>query len=284
MLFIIGVIVVFGSVVGGYTIHGGNLHILFQPSEFLIIGGAAIGAFLISNPPSVLKKALKSFKKLLKGAPYKKDHYVELLTFLFRILKEMKTKGMLAIEGAIEDPHASELFTKYPFFMSDHHAVQFFCDNIRLLTMGVDNHYQMEEIMDRDLEGHHHDLENAASAVVNLGDSFPALGIVAAVLGVIVTMGSISEPPEVLGHLIGAALVGTFFGILMSYGIVSPMGAYLGKFAGEESKYMECIKVAILAHMQGNAPTVTVEFVRKAIPDHIRPSFKEVEEAVNAQT
>lgn len=283
MLFIIGFIVVFGSVVAGYMMHGGNMMILVQPSEFLIIGGAAIGAFMISNPGSVQKKVLKSLGKLLKSAPYSKAHYLELLTFLYKISKEMKTKGMLAIEAAIEEPHASELFTKYTKFNSDHHAVEFFCDNIRLITMGVDNHYQLEEIMDRDLESHHHDLENVAGAVNGMGESFPALGIVAAVLGVIVTMGSISEPPEVLGHLIGAALVGTFFGILMSYGLVSPMGSSLSKFADAESNYMECIKVAILAHLQGNAPAVTVEFVRKAIPDHLRPSFKEVEEAVNAE-
>lgn len=282
MLFIIGTIVVFGSVVAGYTLHGGNMHILFQPTEFLIIGGAGVGSFLISNPMSVVKKVLKSLGRLIKGAPYTKAHYLELLTFLFKICKEMKTKGMLAVEAAIEDPHNSELFNKYPKFLHDHHAVDFFCDNIRLLTMGVDNHYQLEEIMDRDLETHHHDTEGAASAVVNLGDSFPALGIVAAVLGVIITMGSITEPPEVLGHLIGGALVGTFFGILVSYGLVSPMGHFLGKFASAESKYLECIKVAILAHMQGNAPVITVEFVRKAIPDHLRPSFKEVEEAINA--
>ena len=282
MLFIIGFVVVFGSVAGGYLMHGGNLMILFQPSEFLIIGGAAIGAFIISNPPSVQKKVLKSLGKLFKSAPYNKAHYLELLTFLYKISKEMKTKGMLAIEAAIEEPHSSEFFTKYPKFNSDHHAVGFFCDNIRLITMGVDNHYQLEEIMDRDLESHHHDLENAAGAVNGMGESFPALGIVAAVLGVIITMGSITEPPEILGHLIGAALVGTFFGILMCYGLVSPMGGYLAKFADAESNYMECLKVAIIAHVQGNAPAVTVEFVRKAIPDHVRPTFKEVEDAVNA--
>lgn len=281
MLFIVGVIVVFASVAGGYTMHGGNFHVLMQPSEFLIIGGAAIGSFLIANPPNVQKKVLKSLKKLMKGTPYKKANYVELLTFLFKIFKEIRAKGLLSIESAIEEPHSSEFFTKYPSVMAEHHAVQFFCDNVRLLTMGVDSHYQMEEIMDRDLECHHNEMEVAASAVTNVGDALPALGIVAAVLGVIVTMGSITQPPEILGHLVGAALVGTFFGVLMSYGLVSPIGAFLGKFAHEESKYMECIKVAILAHMQGNAPIITVEFVRKNIPDHIRPSFREVEEAIN---
>lgn len=280
MLFIIGVIVVFGSVVTGYTMHHGNLAVLYQPNEFIIILGSAAGAFMISNPVSVQKKSLASMKKLFKGAPYKKAHYIELLVFLFSIFKIMKTKGMLEIEPDIEDPHSSERFSKYPTFAHDHHAVDFFCDNIRLLTMGVDNHYQLGDIMDKDLDLHHHDLHTISASLTGFGDSLPALGIVAAVLGVITTMGSITEPPEVLGGLIGAALVGTFFGILMSYGVFSPIGSFIGKYGDEESVYLNCIKTAIIAHMQGNAPAVTVEFVRKAIPDHLRPSFKEVEDAI----
>ena len=193
----------------------------------------------------------------------------------------MKTKGMLEVEPALDDPHSSELFSNYPKFMKNHHGVEFFCDYMRIVTMGMDNHYQLEDLMDKELDAHHHHLEQAATAANNLADGLPALGIVAAVLGVIMTMGSIAEPPEILGGLIAAALVGTFLGILMGYGFFGPVAAFMGKYAGADAEYYQVLKTAIIAHVQGNAPVITVEFARKMVPGHLRPSFKELDDIIN---
>ncbi|HEU5047524.1 MAG TPA: flagellar motor stator protein MotA [Rickettsiales bacterium] len=281
MLFIVGFVVVLGSVVGGYVMHHGNLAVLWQPNEFIIICGAALGQFLIANPIKVVKDAGKSMKFLMKGSPYKKADYTELLLLLYVTFKTMKTKGMLEMESHIENPHESSLFSSYPKFLHNHHAVAFLCDNIRVMTMGVEDHYQIEELMERDLESHHHEHERISTAIVNTGDAMPALGIVAAVLGVITTMGSITEPPAVLGSLIGAALVGTFSGILISYGFLSPMGKFIGAYYEDDVKYLQCIKVALLAHLHGNAPVVSIEFARASIDSHERPTFQEIDEAVN---
>jgi len=281
MLFIIGFVIVFGGVAAGYAMHGGNFGVLWQPSEIVIIFGAAIGAFIISNPPSAIKGVLSGLKNPLKGDPFNKADYKDLLLFLFNICKLMKTKGMLEVEPALDDPHSSELFTNYPKFMHNHHGVEFFCDYMRLVTMGMDNHYQLEDLMDKELEAHHHHGQSAAMSMNNFADGLPALGIVAAVLGVIMTMGSIAEPPEILGGLIGAALVGTFMGILMGYGFFGPIAANMGKYADADAEYYAVLKTAILAHVQGNAPVVTVEFARKIIPHHLRPSFQELDALVN---
>lgn len=281
MLFFIGVVVVFGSVGVGYAMHGGNFRILWQPSEVVIIFGAAVGAFIVSNPSNIIKDVLASLKALLKGSPHSKEDYKDLLLFLFNICKLMKTKGMLEVEPALDDPHSSELFSNYPKFMHNHHGVEFFCDYMRLVTMGMENHYQLEDLMDKEIESHHHDSETAATAVNTLADGLPALGIVAAVLGVIMTMGSIAEPPEILGGLIGAALVGTFLGILMGYGFFGPIASFLGKYADADTVYYTVLKAGIIAHVQGNAPVVTVEFARKVVPAHARPSFQELDELIN---
>jgi len=281
MLFIIGTIVVFGSIVTGYTMHHGNLAVLWQPNEFIIICGAALGSFLIGNPLKVVKDVGKSLKYVMKGTPYKKATYLELLTMLYSVFKTMKSKGMLEMESHIENPEESALFKQYPGFLHNHHAVSFLCDNLRVMTMGVEDHYQIEELMEHDLESHHHEHERISSAVVTMGDAMPALGIVAAVLGVITTMGSITEPPAVLGSLIGAALVGTFSGVLLSYGFVSPMGKLIGTYYEDDIKYLKCIKIALLAHLHGNAPVVSVEFARASIDGHERPNFAETETAIN---
>lgn len=281
MLFIIGAVVVIGCVFGGYAIHGGNLLVLWQPSELMIIGGAAVGSFIIGNPMKRIKHVGKSMGKLFKGAPTSKESYIELLTLMFTVFKMIKTKGMLEIETHIEKPHESSLFQNYPKFLHNHHAVTFFCDYLRLMTMGMEDHYQMEDLMDRDLEEIKKDGHESAHAVINMADAMPALGIVAAVLGVIITMGSITEPPEILGHLIGAALVGTFLGVLLSYGFVAPMGRSIGAYYDAEDKYIEVIKNGLLAHLKGNAPVVTVEFARGTISPQCKPSFQEVEEALN---
>ncbi len=281
MLFLVGVAVVLGSVIGGHVMHHGNVAVLWQPNEFIIICGAALGSFLIGNPGKVVKDVGKSLKYLVKGSPYKKANYIELLTLLYLTFKLMKSKGMLEMEGHIEQPEESSLFSSYPGFLKNHHAVAFLCDNLRVMTMGVEDHYQIEELMEHDLEAHHHEHERISTAVVNMGDAMPALGIVAAVLGVITTMGSITEPPAILGGLIGAALVGTFSGVLISYGFVSPIGKFLGAYYEDDIKYLQCIKVALLAHLHGNAPIVSVEFARASIDGHERPTFTELDEVIN---
>ncbi len=283
MFFIIGNVIVIGSVISGYVLHNGNLAVLYQPTEYLIIGGAALGSFIIANPKVTLVQTLKSFKYLLKsGPPHSKQAYVELLMFMYNIFKFMKTKGMLEVESHIENPKESELFKDYPAVIGDHHATDMFCDYIRLMTMGIEDKYVLEDLLDAELEKQHHELEEIATGVMTLGDSFPALGIVAAVLGVIITMGSISEPPEILGGLVGAALVGTFLGILVAYGFVGPMGQYLGKYFNAEHKFYECIKIGLLCHVQGNAPAVSIEFARKSIPSPLMPTFKDIEQAMES--
>jgi chemotaxis protein MotA len=280
MFFIIGFVVVFGSVTGGYVALGGHLDVLWQPFEFVIIGGAAIGQLLIASPKKVIGGLAGSFSKILKGTKYKKESYLELLSVLFSVFRLAKSKGDLALESHVEKPEESTIFAKFPMFSSDHHSVEFLCDYLRLLTLGASTSHEVEAVMEQELETHHAEDHDVANAMGNMGEAFPALGIVAAVLGVIHTMGSITEPPEVLGHLIGGALVGTFFGILISYGLVGPMAKSLEAVFAADSKYMECMKTGIVAHMQGYAPQVSIEFARKVLGSDVRPSFAEVEEQI----
>lgn len=284
MLFLVGLVTVIGCVITGYVLHHGKLEILWQPTEVIIICGAAVGSFMIGNPPKVVLGCLKALKYLVKGSPYKKKDYVELLTMLYHCFKTMRSKGMLEMETHIENPHSSGLFNSYPKFAKNHHAVDFLCDYLRLLTMGMEDQYQVDDLMTADLETHHHEHHVIAGAWTTLGDAFPALGIVAAVLGVIVTMGSINEPPAILGGLIGAALVGTFLGILVAYGYIGPIGSLLAKYFDDDHVYLVVIKSGIMAHLKGNAPAVSVEFARNLIPPHERPDFKTVEEACSSVT
>jgi len=282
MFIIIGWVVVTGCVIGGYMAMGGKLGVLWQPFELVIIGGAGVGAFITANPKFVLSKAGYAFKAALKGPKYSKDDYLELLSLLYAIFKLAKTKGMLAIESHIERPEESSLFQAFPRFSADHHALEFLCDYLRMMTLGTDNPHELADLLDEELETHHAEDAMIQSAYQTMGDGFPALGIVAAVLGVIKTMGSITEPPEVLGKLIGGALVGTFLGILLAYGFVSPMAASMNATFQADAKYLQCIRAGLLAHVSGYAPAVSVEFARKALLQKDRPSFFEVEEAVAA--
>lgn len=285
MFFILGSIVVIGCVLGGYIAAGGHLHVLWQPFEFVIIIGAALGGFIIGNPGNVMKSTIQQVMGLFGGDKYGKDAYVELLTMMYSVFKIAKTKGVLGLESHIEDPHNSELFNKFPFVAHDHHAMVFFTDYLRLVTMGTTNPYQMEDLMNLEMEAHHKETHQFVKAITTIADGMPALGIVAAVLGVIHTMGSISEPPEVLGHLIGAALVGTFTGVLIAYGFVSPVAVSVESRLESQSRYLECMKVGILAYLQGHAPSVAVEFARKGIFHDVRPTFAELEEKLqNAPT
>ena len=282
MFIIIGWVVVVACVIGGYALAGGHLGVLWQPFEVLIIGGAGIGAFVVSNPPALLKKIGKGVGVAMKGPKNKKADYVELLSLQYVLFKLAKSKGNLALEQHVENPHESELFNQFPKFSANHHAVEFMCDYLRLLTLGTENAMEIEALMDAELDTHHHEDEQVAGAVQLLGDSFPALGIVAAVLGIIHTMGSITEPPEILGKLIGGALVGTFLGILVAYGFVSPLAAAIGATLQANGKYLQCMKAGILAHVQGYAPQVSIEFARKALLSEVRPTFAEVEEAIES--
>lgn len=281
MLFFAGLAIVIGSILGGYMPHG-DLAVLWQPLELLIIGGCAFGAFVISNPKSVIIGAFKGFLRSLKGPSYNKESYLELLTLLFTTLKLVKTKGALAIESHIENPEESSLFMNFPEFSKNHHAMTFLCDYLRMMTMGTENAYQMEALMDEEIETHHMEQAQITSALTTVGDGLPAFGIVAAVLGIIVTMASILEPPEVLGALIGGAMVGTFLGILLAYGLVTPIANSLIACDEADGKYFLCIKAALVAHMQGHAPIISIEFARKVLFSLERPSFNELEESLDA--
>jgi chemotaxis protein MotA len=278
----VGTIIILVSVFGGYAANGGHLAVLWQPFEVIIICGAALGAFVIGNPKGVVIGTAKSIGKVFKGSKYKKASYVELLCMLNAVFKLAKTKGSMSLEAHIEQPDDSALFARFPLFMRDHHAVTFFCDFMRMLVMGADNAHEIEALMDQRIDVHHHEEIEIASAIQNVADAMPALGIVAAVLGVIHTMGSITEPPEVLGHLIGGALVGTFLGVWLSYGFVAPMAQSLKGVADDEVKYLICIKSGILAYIQGYAPIMAVESARMVLKSHNQPSFQDIEAAIEA--
>ncbi|MBI1206707.1 MAG: flagellar motor stator protein MotA [Azospirillum sp.] len=282
MFAIIGWVVVVISVIGGYVLNNGHLAVLWQPFEVMIIVGAAVGAFITGNPKVVIGRFPKEVGHLLKGVKYNKDSYLELLTLLYQIFKIAKTKGLLALEQHIEKPEESPLFQQFPKFYGDHHAMVFLCDYLRLMSLGSDNAHELGDLLDEELETHHKELLQVADAVQTMADGMPALGIVAAVLGVIHTMGSITEPPEVLGHLIGGALVGTFMGVLLSYGFIAPISSGLKGIYEAEGKYFQCMKVGLLAHLGGYAPTISVEYARKTLMSDVRPTFFEVEEATAA--
>lgn len=280
MLIIIGTIIVTVSVLGGYAMHGGDLGVLWQPSEFIIIFGAAFGSFIIGTPKPIAMGTIKALGPMMRGPKYKKADFLELLSMQYSVYKLAKTKGDLALESHVEKPGDSPLFQRFPKFASDHHALAFLCDYLRLLTLGTNNAHEVEAIIDAEIEAHHHHNHTISSGVITMADAMPALGIVAAVLGVINTMGSITEPPEILGKLIGAALVGTFSGVLFSYGFFAPYGRAMEAVFENETLYLNCMKAGLLAHMQGYAPQVSIEFARKILPENLRPTFQELEETV----
>lgn len=285
MIKVFGIVFVFACVLGGYVALGGHLHVLFQPFELVIIGGAAIGAFIISNSKHVIKDCGRRFLQIFKKPGFDKDTYIELLTALFGIFKLARTKGWLALESHIENPEESELFKAYEGLYNNHHALTFLCDYLRIISLGNEDPHTMDDLMTEEIEALEEEMGHAPHAVHQMADGMPALGIVAAVLGVIHTMGSITEPPEVLGHLIGGALVGTFLGVLLSYGFVAPFSAAMQTRVDAEMKYYKCIKTTLLAYLNGMAPQVAVEFGRKSLPHDVQPTFIEVEEAtMNAPT
>src|ERR1700761_5921717 len=281
MFVLIGMGVVIVSVLGGYVAGGGEIGVLIQPFEWLIICGAAAGSFIIGNPKEVVLSFGKAMGTLIKGSRHKKATYIETLSLLYSLFKLAKTKGDLALESHVERPDDSAIFSRFPGFNADHHTREFLCDYLRLLTLGTNNAHEVESIIDAEIEAHHHESASISSAVTTMGDAMPALGIVAAVLGVIHTMGSITEPPEVLGHLIGGALVGTFLGVLISYGFVAPMASMLKNVADAEVRYYICMRSGIIAYMQGYAPIMAVESARMVLLAHDQPSFADIEQAID---
>jgi len=282
MKLLIGLIMVLGAVFGGYILSHGNLASLYQPFELLIILGGAMGAFVIANPPKVIFSSLKSLGRLLKGNLYKKQTFMELLSLMFALFGKARKEGLMALEADIDEPHESEIFKEYPSIVKNHHLTDFICDYLRLMVGGNMNAFELENLMDLELETHHHELAESSHAVTNMSDGLPAFGIVAAVMGVVITMGFISEPPEVLGAHVGAALVGTFLGILLAYGIVGPMGNAMAAQEAEEGKLFECAKICIMATLNGYTPQIAVEFGRKALSSDMRPGFLELEEHIKS--
>lgn len=282
MLVIVGWIIVTICTLGGYAALGGKLAVLWQPFEVVIIVGSGIGAYIVANSRPILKATFREIKVNFKGSRYDKESYLELLSMLYAVFRQAKTKGWLSLEQHIENPHESELFQQFPNFYSDHHAVTFLCDYLRIVSMGSDNAFEIEALMEEELDTHHAELHQVSGAIQTMADGLPALGIVAAVLGVIKTMGSITEPPEVLGKLIGGALVGTFLGVWVAYGFVGPLASSLKVRHEAEGKYYQAMKIALLANLQGYAPALSVEFARKTLFSDVRPSFAEVEEATSA--
>ena len=284
MLQIIGIVLLFGLVFGSYIMTGGNMGVIMHavPHEMMAIGGAGLAAFLISNSMTVIKSVGGGFGKVFAGPKWKASDYRDLLSLLFLLTKTMKSKGVIALESHIENPHESSIFTRFPKIMKDHFAVDFICDTLRMMTMNLEDPHQVEDAMETQLEKHHHEALAASHAMTNLADALPALGIVAAVLGVIKTMGAITEPPEVLGEMIGSALVGTFLGVFLAYGLVGPMATRMKEVVEEEAAFYKIIQAVLVAHLHGNAAQISVEIGRGNVPSAAQPSFLELEEALSA--
>ena len=283
MFQIIGVVIVFAMVFGGFMLAGGKFDIIVKalPFEFMMIGGAAAGAFLIGNSGKTIMKTLGDFSKLVSGPKWQASDYRDLLALLFQLTKTMKTKGVIALESHIEKPHESSIFSAYPKILKDHFAVDFICDTLRMMTMNLEDPHQVEDAMEKQMEKHHHEAAGPAHALQTMADGLPALGIVAAVLGIIKTMGAITQPPEYLGKMIGGALVGTFLGVFLAYGFVGPFATRLNQIYEEEAVFYKIIQAVLVAHLHGNAAQISVEIGRGNVPSEFQPSFMELEEAVS---
>ncbi|MEJ5300388.1 MAG: flagellar motor stator protein MotA [Thermodesulforhabdaceae bacterium] len=282
MFVIIGCVVVFVAVVGGYLFAHGNLHVLFQPAEVIIIFGAATGALLISSPPPVFRAVVKTFPKIFSYKGFAKQDYVDLMVLLFKLFQKMRKEGLISVEEEIDNPEKSKIFSAHPQVLKNHHAINFICDSIRIVITSNMPGHELENILERDIEIIHHELLLPAHTISRIADSLPGLGIVAAVLGVVITMGKIDQPPTVLGHHIGAALVGTFLGVLACYGFVGPMAATMEHMARDQKEYLEVIKAALVSYVDGAAPQVAIEVGRRTVPGDFRPSFIELEEQLKA--
>jgi chemotaxis protein MotA len=280
MLVIVGYVMVLGSIFGGFAMAGGHLGALWQPLELLMIGGGALGAFFVGNTMKAIKATLKDLPTLLKGSKYSKETYMELMALMYELLGKVRKEGLMSIEGDVEKPDDSPIFSKYPKVVSDHHVVEFMTDYLRIMVSGNLNAMEIENLMEIEIETHHHEAMMSSHVLAKLADGMPAFGIVAAVMGVVHTMESVGAPPAELGMLIAHALVGTFLGILLAYGFVGPLAALLEQKAEEGTKMFQTIKVTLLANLNGYAPAMAVEFGRKVLNSTERPGFSELEEHV----
>jgi len=277
MFAIIGIFLVFASVIGGFLMEKGQLAVLLQPAELIIIAGAAAGTLLVANPTRILKAIAGSLPGIFKGSAYDKGRYLSTLKMMYQFLNKVRKEGLLAVEMDVEKPPESVIFKNYPDFLGDHHAVDFVCDTLRTAITGGVEPFDMDQMMELDMEVHHQEASQPCDSLTTVADSLPGLGIVAAVLGVVITMGALGGPPEEIGKHVAAALVGTFLGILLCYGLVGPLASNMRKIADEHNEYLHVLRVLILAFLKGSAPMIAIELGRRAIPAHSRPSFDEME-------
>jgi chemotaxis protein MotA len=277
MFAIIGIVVVFGAVIGGFLMEKGQMAVLLQPAELLIIAGAGAGTLLVANPLRVLQAIVKGLMGVLKGSPFTKVRYLSTLKMMYQFLNKVRKEGLLAVEMDVEKPKESGIFKNFPEFLADHHAMDFVCDTLRTAITGGVEPFDMDQMMELDMEVSHQGAVQPVDSLTTVADSLPGLGIVAAVLGVVITMGALGGPPEEIGKHVAAALVGTFLGILLCYGLVGPLAANMRKTADDHNDYLHVLRVLLLAFLKGAAPMIAIELGRRAIPAHARPSFDEME-------
>lgn len=278
MFAIIGIVVVFGCVVAGYLMEHGNLKVLIQPAELVIIGGAAVGTVLIGNPLHIIKKIAGGIGGVFGGSKFTRQAYIDALKMMYELLNKARKEGLMSLEADVEEPSKSAILSKNTNFIKNHHVCDFVCDSLRMAVTGVDA-FDLDQLLDLDMEVHHHDATAPTAALSTMADSLPGLGIVAAVLGVVITMGALGGPPEEIGHKVAAALVGTFLGILLCYGLIGPIAASMTKLADDEHAFLYVMRVLMVSFLKGSAPIMAVEVARRAVPGHVRPSFKELEAA-----
>ena len=278
MFAIIGIVIVFGCVLAGYLMEHGNLRVLMQPAELIIIAGAASGTLLVANPLHILKKIGGGIGGVFGGSKFGKQTYIETLKMMYDLLNKARKDGLMALEADVEDPAKSPVFSQNPAFLKNHHVRDFVCDSLRMAITGIDA-FDLDQMLDLDLEVHHQDSTQPTAALSTMADSLPGLGIVAAVLGVVITMGALGGPPEEIGKKVAAALVGTFLGILLCYGLVGPIAANMTRAAEEEHAFLYVMRVLMVSFLKGTAPIMAVEMARRAVPGHVRPAFQELEKA-----
>lgn len=282
MISLAGILVVFGAIIGGYLMEHGNLMVLVQPAELVIIGGAALGTLFIANPLPLVIRIFKSLLSTISGSRFDKACYLDSLRMLFDIFQLARKSGMAKLEEEVENPSKSQLFSKYPKLTKDHHVLHFICDTLRTAAAGVVSPHDLDLMLENDIDVHHHEAGAPARSLTTIAEALPGLGIVAAVLGVILTMSALGGPPEEIGHKVAAALVGTFLGILMCYGVIAPVAANMEKITDLESQYYQVLRAGIMAFAKGLAPMISAEFARRSIPASVRPSFSEMEKACKA--
>ena len=282
MFSIVGMVIVIGAIVGGYLMEKGNLMVLVQPAELIIIGGSALGTLLIANPMHILKGIIAGVLSVLKGSPYTKKFYLDTLKLLNDLFTFARKEGPQKLEAEIENPSAGQVLSKYPAFLKDHFATDYVCDTVRMMLAGNVTPFDLEALMESDAEVHHHQHSQPVAALSTVADSLPGLGIVAAVLGVVITMGAIGGPPEEIGHKVAAALVGTFLGILLCYGFIGPLAAFITKLNESAAEYYRVLRVGVIGYAKGLPPILATESARRLIPQYVRPSMKEMEESFKA--